>query len=139
MFSGFSDKDFAKLILSIENYDLSCKDLVNLSKDKGIPFNLVSSFVNIQRKEYDLPVVTHTDFRDILLDTVVSGNKYFFNSENLRLVLATMVVVYDGANTDIEYVSRIMKEVKKFLSFKISIQFNTEEYIKELSILKERW
>lgn len=133
MFGDFSDKDFAFVLMSVENYNKSCADLASIARDKGIPLYLVSSLVNVQRMEYDLPVVKHTYFRELLLDTVVSGNKYFFNSENLKLSLATLVTVYDGG---IENVCRIMKEVKKFLSFKINYSYEISEYEKTLAYFK---
>ncbi|MGV3076479.1 hypothetical protein ACEE21_15500 [Clostridium baratii] len=133
MFGDFSDKDFALVLMSVENYNKSCSDLVKMAEDKEIPLYLVSSLTNVQRIEYDLPVVKHTHFRDLLLDTVISGNKYFFNSENLKLSLATLVTVYDGSVKD---VCRIMKEVKKFLSFKINYNYEISEYVKTLACFK---
>lgn len=139
MFGDFSDKDFAQVILSVENYDLGCKNLVDLAKDKGIPLELISSLVNIQRKEYNLYSVSHADYRDILLDEVVSGNKYFFNSENLKLILATIVTLCDDGNSiDIKHICRIAKEVKKFLSFKINFSYEISEYLEELLNFKVR-
>ena len=130
MFGDFSDRDFAKLLLAVENYNIDCLGLVNAAKDKDVSLELVSQLVNLQREEYDLSKVEHSSFRDIVLDTVVSGNKYFFNSENLKLALATLITIKEKGNSsfDSEYVCKIMKEVKKFLSFKIKFSFEITKY-----------
>lgn len=137
MFGDFSDKDFALAVMSAENYNKSCKDLVNMAEDKGVPLYLVSSLTNVQRMEYGLRIVKHSHFKDLLLDTVISGNEYFFNSENLKLSLATLVTVHDGSiRVDVENVCRIMKEVKKLLSFKINHNYEISEYEKTLAYFK---
>lgn len=137
MFGDFSDKDFALVIMSVERYNQSCTDLVNLTKDKEIPLSLVSSLVNIQRKQYNLHDMRHTTHRDLLLDVVISGSKYFFNSENLRLVLATLVTMCSSNKTiDVEDICRITREVKKFLSFKINYTYDISMYIETLSKFK---
>ncbi len=130
MFGDFDDRDFAKLLLAVESYSRGCLSLVKEAKDKKIPLNLVSQLVNLQRKGYDLSYVNHSSYRDLQLDPVVSGKEYFFNSENLKLALATLITINsDGTdNIDREYTCKIMKEVKKFLSFKIKFNFNIIEY-----------
>lgn len=137
MFGDFSDKDFALMLLSVDNFDRSCLDLVNLTKDRGVPLKMVSELVNIQRNEYGLPYIEHTSYRDLSLDTVVSGREYFFNSEKLRLTLSTLVTMCgDGRAIDIDNICKIMREVSKFLSFKINYKYDISEYIETLKGFK---
>lgn len=134
MFLDFSDREFAIVLISVDGYSLGCVNLVNTAKDKGVPLDIVSSFVNIQRRQYNLPESHHMEYRDILLDTVVSGNTYFSGSENLRLALATLVSAFDEGSKEIdgEYICRIIRGVEKFLSFKINYSFDIDEYCKAL-------
>lgn len=136
MFHDFSDEDFAKLLVAVENYNLSCLGLVSEAEGKGIPIELVSRLVNIQRKEYNLEVVDHSSYKDVKLDTVVSGNDYFFKSENLKLALATIVTVNGNKGIDSDYTCKIMREVKKFLSFKISYNFGILGYYEMIKNFK---
>lgn len=137
MFGDFSDKDFALMLLSVDNFDRSCLDLVNLTKDRGVPLKMVSELVNIQRNEYGLHYIEHTSYRDLSLDTVVSGREYFFNSEKLRLTLSTLVTMCgDGRAIDIDNICKIMREVSKFLSFKINYKYDISEYIETLKGFK---
>ena len=137
MFGDFTDKDFALMLLSVDNYDKSCLDLVNLTKDRGVPLKMVSELVNLQRKEYNLSYADHTSFRDLSLDIIVSGKEYFFNSEKLRLTLATLATMYkDGKDTDIDNICKIMREVRKFLSFKINYKYDISEYIETIKKFK---
>lgn len=137
MISDFSDKDFAFVIKSIENYDKSCSELVQLAHDRNVPLHVISSLVNVQRMEYVLPVVRHDDIRDLLLDKVVSDSKYFFNSENLRLSLATLVSTHKGGTRiDFDMVKRVMEEVKRILSVKIAFTYEISEYLRTLAFFK---
>jgi len=128
VFHDFSDEDFAILLQAIENYSMSCLGLVNEAEGKGVPIELISRLVNIQRKEYDLEVINHSSYKDVKLDTVVSGSEYFFKSENLKLVLATTTSVKGNRGNRYDYICKIMKEVKKFLSFKTNYNFSIVEY-----------
>lgn len=137
MFGDFSDKDFALMLLSVDNFDRSCLDLVNLTKDRRVPLKMVSELVNIQRNEYGLPYIEHTSYRDLSLDTVVSGKEYFFNSEKLRLTLSTLVTMCgSGRAIDIDNICKIMREASKFLSFKINYKYDISEYIETLKGFK---
>lgn len=137
MFGDFSDKDFALMLLSVDNYDKSCLDLVNLTKDRGVPLEIVSELVNLQRVEYGLYYVNHNSFKDLSLDIVVSGKEYFFNAEKLRLTLATLATMYKGGkDIDIDNICKIMREVRKFLSFKINYKYDISEYIETLKKFK---
>lgn len=129
MLSDFNDRDFAFILLSVENYSKSCLELVNATKEKRIPLYIISELVNIQRAQYGLGVIRHISHKDLQLDAVVSGSKYFFHSENLKLVLSTLIVV---GIEDIDNTCKILMGVEKMLSFKISYTYDISNYIQIL-------
>lgn len=133
MISGLTRREFGLVLVSCERYDIGCVDLVKLASDRGIPLSVVSSFVNVQREKYNLDTVNHSSYKDLLLDTVVSGKEYFFKCENLKAALATLVTVFsDEGTVDVTSISRIMKGVAKNLTFTSTYQFDVDDYIDSL-------
>lgn len=140
MFSDFSDKEFAKLlVISEELYSLDCKELVTRLEKKEIPYDIVSKMVNIQREEYNLNIVNHSSYRDIKLDNVISGREYHFKSENLKLVLSSMVAelpyiqnMKGFSDENIISICKITRKGEKFLSFKIGFKYDTKIYLNTL-------
>lgn len=133
MFGDFSDKDFALVVVSVDNYDRSCMDLVSRLRDMDIDYKLISDLVNVQRCEYGLDKVNHKDYKAILLDKVVSGSDYFFKCQNLKVILCTLVTVYSNDNgLNADHIIKIVKNVRKFVSFKINFNFDISKYCDEL-------
>lgn len=127
----FTNEDFARIVLCIKNYEEGCESLIKLAREKEVPLDLISDFVNVQRGEYCLPLCIHLQYREVLLDSVVVDNKYMFKPQNLRVALSTIVSLYDI--TDINYICKIMKQTARFLSLETNYRFNMNEYILALS------
>lgn len=134
MFYDFSDKDFSLVMLSRDTFnELSCRDLVNTLKERGVNPCIVSKLVNVQRTKYNLDEVTHSDYKSILLDTVVSGRDYFFKCEGLRIILSCMVTTSKEGVVDIDSIAKISKEVVRLVSFKTNHKYGIGEYIEAIS------
>ena len=129
MFSNFSSTDFARVLLIEEMSEASLRGIIVDMRREGVGFDIVSEFINVQRKILGMSPRGHSSFEDILNDDlVVDRKKYYKKCEELKIVLILYLVefreegnmfkVYRSLEVLDKYVGRIRGDSYWFEGYK---------------------
>lgn len=135
MFRSFDDENFTRVMAVDSLKELSTIELINRLEERRFPYKIVSSLVNVQRDISDLPYNSHKSYSEIKDDAVIRLEE--FSSENLRLVLLSLVAELQFMSRNKDYtvrfsISKVIETVlnsRGYLSDWNGFAYEVEEFI----------
>lgn len=122
MFSNFSSKDFAKVLLVEEMSQSSLSQIVMSVMREGVEVEVVGRCFSVQRNMLGLSSEVYKSYLEILSDElIVNSVRYYGKCEELKLVLVLYSIEYreayeDGSKVDMFKLIRTVQALQKFLN-----------------------
>lgn len=136
MFGSSSASDFAKILLVEELSNSNIRDLIRSAEEVGVPLEVVSSLVNIQRGILGKGLVVYRGYHGVLVEDIIQNRReYYRKCEELKMVLVLYIVEYrsaklTGDKVDIFNIYRLLKSLNRYMSrADKEIELRFEKYI----------